>query len=71
MVVALSEVFRNPGLIVGGPVGVYLGWKRATAANRQAEAQARQAEPTRRDHFFASSRSQGRGKAVSPKMIQH
>jgi hypothetical protein len=51
MVVALSEVFRNPGLIVGGPVGVHLGWKRATAANRQAEAQARQAEPTRRDFF--------------------
>jgi hypothetical protein len=31
-------------------VGVYLGRKRVTVANRQAEAQTRQAELTRRDH---------------------
>lgn len=48
--VALSEIIRNLGLVVGGAVGVYLGWKRVTVANRQAEAQTRQAELTRRDH---------------------
>jgi hypothetical protein len=45
-----SEVVRNLGLVLGGAVGVYLGWKRVTVANRQAEAQTRQAELTRRDH---------------------
>jgi hypothetical protein len=45
-----SEVLRNIGLIVAGGIGVYLGWKRVTVANRQAEAQTRQAELSRRDH---------------------
>jgi hypothetical protein len=48
--VAFSEVTRNLGLVLAGMVGVYLGWKRVTVANRQAEAQTRQAELTRRDH---------------------
>lgn len=48
--VAFSEVTRNLGLVLAGIVGVYLGWKRVTVANRQAEAQTRQAELTRRDH---------------------
>lgn len=48
--VAFSEVTRDLGLVLAGMVGVYLGWKRVTVANRQAEAQTRQAELTRRDH---------------------
>ncbi|WP_253203654.1 hypothetical protein [Methylosinus sp. KRF6] len=46
----LSEIIRNLGLLVGGAIGVYLGWNRVTVANRQAEAQMRQTELTRRDH---------------------
>lgn len=48
--VELSEIVRNLGLVAAGAIGVYLGWKRVTVANRQAEAQTRQAELTRRDH---------------------
>jgi hypothetical protein len=48
--VAFSEITRNLGLVLAGIVGVYLGWRRVTVANRQAEAQTRQAELTRRDH---------------------
>ncbi len=48
--IALSEVIRNAGIVVGGAIGIYLGWLRVTAANRQAEAQMRQADLTRRDH---------------------
>lgn len=36
--------------MVGGAIGIILAWKRVTVANRQAEAQTRQAELTRRDH---------------------
>lgn len=46
----LSEIVRNLGLVLAGAIGVYLGWRRVTVANRQAEAQVRQAELTRRDH---------------------
>ncbi len=46
----LSEILRNIGLVVGGAIGIFLAWKRVTVANRQAEAQTRQAELTRRDH---------------------
>ncbi len=46
----LSEVVRNYAIVVGGAVGIVLAWKRVNAANRQAEAQIRQAELTRRDH---------------------
>lgn len=48
--VAISEAARNFGLLAAGAIGVYLAWKRITVANRQAEAQTRQAELTRRDH---------------------
>ncbi len=48
--IEFSELARNLGLVVAGAVGVYLGWKRVTVANQQAEAQTRQAELTRRDH---------------------
>ncbi|MGE0211638.1 MAG: hypothetical protein AB7S41_08085 [Parvibaculaceae bacterium] len=47
--VAISEIVRNLGIVLGGAIGIYLGWKRVTAANRQAEAQTRQAELQRRD----------------------
>jgi len=46
----LTETLRNIGLVVGGAIGIFLAWKRVTVANRQAEAQTRQAELTRRDH---------------------
>ena len=46
----MSEIARNFGILAGGAFGLYLAWNRMRAANLQAEAQARQAELTRRDH---------------------
>lgn len=46
----LSEVLRNLAVIVGGAFGLYLAWKRVTAANQQADASIRQAELARRNH---------------------
>jgi hypothetical protein len=48
--VELTDVVRNIGLFAGGAFGLYLGWKRVTVANRQAEAQTRLTELTRRGH---------------------
>jgi hypothetical protein len=48
--VEATDIARNVGLFVGGAFGLYLGWKRVTVANRQAEAQTRLAELTRRGH---------------------
>lgn len=48
--VSLSEIIRNIGLVVGGATGIYLAWKRVIASNKQADAQLRQAELSRRDH---------------------
>ena len=48
--VALSEIIRNIGLVIGGAAGIYLAWKRVVASNKQADAQLRQAELSRRDH---------------------
>ncbi len=50
LTVATSEVIRNYGIVVGGAVGIWLAWMRTIAANRQAEAQLKQAELARRDH---------------------
>jgi hypothetical protein len=36
---AASEIVRNWAFVVGGAIGLYLAWKRVTAANRQADAQ--------------------------------
>ena len=47
---AASEVARNVALLVGAAAGVFLAWRRVTVANRQAEAQIKQAELARRDH---------------------
>ena len=47
---ALSEIIRNIGLLVGGAIGIYLAWKRVIASNKQADAQLRQAELSRRNH---------------------
>jgi hypothetical protein len=48
--VAASEIIRNLGLVVGGAVGIALAWLRVRAANKQAEAQLKQAELARREH---------------------
>ncbi len=48
--VSLSEIIRNIGLVIGGAIGIYLAWKRAVASNKQADAQLRQAELSRRNH---------------------
>jgi hypothetical protein len=48
--VALSEIIRNIGLLVGGAAGIYLAWRRVIALNKQADAQLRQAELSRRNH---------------------
>ena len=50
MVVALSEIIRNLGIVLAGAIGLYLAWRRVSAATKQADAQIRQAELTRRDH---------------------
>jgi hypothetical protein len=46
----LSEIVRNLGLVLGAAVGIYIAWQRVQAANKQAEAQIRQAALARRDH---------------------
>ncbi len=46
----LSEIVRNLGLVLGAAVGIYLAWQRVRAADKQAEAQTRQASLARRDH---------------------
>lgn len=46
-----AEGVKNLLLLVGGGFGFYLAWLRVTAANRQAEAAARQADVGRRTHF--------------------
>lgn len=48
--VAVSEIVRNFGLIVGGAVGILLAWRRVAAATRQADASLQQADLARRDH---------------------
>jgi hypothetical protein len=48
--VSLSEIIKNIGLVIGGAIGIYLAWKRVVASNKQADAQLRQAELSRRDH---------------------
>jgi hypothetical protein len=48
--VSLSEIIRNIGLVIGGAIGIYLAWKRVVASNKQADAQLRQAEMSRRNH---------------------
>jgi hypothetical protein len=47
---SFSEVVRNWAFVAGGAFGLYLAWKRVTAANMQADAQIRQAELARRTH---------------------
>jgi hypothetical protein len=51
---AISELVRNFGLVlgglVGGTIGIYLAWKRVNASTRQADASLQQAELARRDH---------------------
>jgi len=44
------EMARNFGLAVAAFVGIFLAWKRVTAATRQADATLRQAELARRSH---------------------
>lgn len=45
---AISEIVRNFGLVIGGAIGgiigLYLAWKRATASTRQADAALQQAD---------------------------
>jgi len=46
----ISEIVRNYGLIVGGAVGLWLAWQRATASTQQADATLKQADLARRAH---------------------
>ena len=45
-----SEVIRNLGLVFAAFIGIYLAWKRVSAATIQADASLRQADLARRDH---------------------
>lgn len=47
---AFSEIVRNLGLVLAALVGIYLAWRRVTAATIQADASLQQAELARRDH---------------------
>ncbi len=51
---AISELIRNFGLViggvVGGTIGIYLAWKRVSASTRQADASLQQVELARRGH---------------------
>ena len=48
--IAISEIVRNFALVLGGLIGLVFAGYRVRAANRQAEAQIRQAELARQDH---------------------
>jgi hypothetical protein len=48
--VQLSEIIRNLGLVVAAGIGIYLAWRRVSAATRQADASLQQAEMARRGH---------------------
>jgi|ERR1700730_1828766 hypothetical protein len=48
--VTLSEIIRNFGLVAAALVGICLAWKRVVASNKQADAQLRQADLSRRNH---------------------
>jgi hypothetical protein len=45
-----SEIIRNVGLVAAAGIGIYLAWRRVSAATRQADASLQQAEMARRDH---------------------
>jgi hypothetical protein len=47
---AILEMVRNLGLAVAAFVGIFLAWKRVTAATRQADATLQQADLARRGH---------------------
>jgi hypothetical protein len=47
---AVSEIVRNLGLVVVALAGLYLAWRRVSAATQQADATLQQAELARRDH---------------------
>ena len=44
----LAEIASRVAVIFGGSIGLFLAWKRVSAANLQAEAQTRQAEAAAR-----------------------
>jgi hypothetical protein len=45
-----SEMVRNYAIVIGGLIGLFLAWQRATASTRQADASLQQADLARRDH---------------------
>jgi hypothetical protein len=45
-----SEIVRNYGIVIGGAIGLYLAWQRATASTQQADASLQQVDLARRDH---------------------
>src|ERR1700722_12715905 len=47
---AVAEIVRNLGLVVVALAGLYLAWRRVSAATQQADATLQQAELARRDH---------------------
>lgn len=47
---SFSEVIRNYALVLGGAVGLYFGWQRVSAANKQAKIQILQTDLAHRIH---------------------
>jgi hypothetical protein len=46
----ISEVIRNYAIVLGGAVGLYFGWQRVSAANKQARTQTLQTDLAHRIH---------------------
>jgi hypothetical protein len=49
---AISEIVRNLGLLLAACAGLYLAWRRVTAADRQSDAALEQSEFSRRGHMM-------------------
>jgi hypothetical protein len=70
--IQLLEIASKLGILVGGGIGIYLAWMRVTAANRQAEAQIRQAEVQRRNYvteLFSSAVGQLRDEKLEVRLF--
>ena len=72
MVDSAPRDLSKVGILIGGAIGTYLAWLRMSAANRQAEAQIRQADVQRRNYvteLFSSSVGQLRDEKLEIRLF--
>lgn len=70
--IQLVETLYKAIILIGGGIGLYLAWLRVTAANRQAEAQIRQADVQRRNYvteLFSSAVGQLRDEKLEVRLF--